>query len=70
MANNTKLLPCPFCGVKARYINDAGWNKGVECRKCTHEIYFFKRGVNVTHGPNVDQKAEIAKRWNKRAGVK
>ena len=39
--NQEKLIPCS-CGGKARLINEgANWFKGIECRKCGLNIYFF-----------------------------
>ena len=69
---NYNLAPCPFCGSKRlRFINDgADWNKGVECRKCGMNVYFFKDGWNVstgTIGQWLEDKKAIAERWNTRA---
>jgi hypothetical protein len=69
---NPKLDPCPFCKSKRlRFINDgADWNKGVECRGCGMNVYFFKDdGWNVstgTLGKGLEDKAAIAERWNSR----
>lgn len=70
-----KLLPCPFCGGKGIYIFDQGmhWNKGIACKKCSMNIYFFKDGTNVAHGfsfGGLEEKAALAERWNQRANIK
>jgi hypothetical protein len=75
-AEKIKLLPCPFCGGKAVYVFDDGanWNKGVGCKKCEMNIYFFKNGTNVSKGNQflcgLKDKKAIAERWNRRAKFK
>jgi Lar family restriction alleviation protein len=68
---NHNLKPCPFCGSKqVRFITDEyKWSKGVECRKCGMNIYFFRDGWNVAsfaEGENEKNKSAIAERWNSR----
>ena len=74
-AEKTKLLPCPFCGGKAVYIFDDGadWNKGIACKKCELNIYFFKKGWNVSSGrigSGLEDKIAIAECWNRLAKVR
>lgn len=70
-----ELLPCPFCGGKARLapVSDeilgaqTGW--AVECHDHTsistrHECATFVRGFSE------DDKAEAIKGWNTRAALK
>jgi hypothetical protein len=62
------LLPCPFCGGKAKFIMGDSWSKwykGVTCKKCNLEIYFFKNCVNVGHGVE-DGRLNISECWNRR----
>ncbi len=73
-AEKTKLLPCPFCGGKAVYILDSGadWNKGIACKKCELNIYFFKKDWNVSSGrfgAGLEDKIAIAECWNRRANT-
>jgi Lar family restriction alleviation protein len=53
--NETKLLPCPFCGGEARrYTGNLDFH-GVVCKKCGAKIY----------GRATKASATIA--WNRRA---
>jgi len=70
----TKITECPFCGRKSSfYIIQEGsrWNSGMGC-KCGVEVYFFKNGVNVSHGAGstLAEQKEILARWNHRAKIK
>lgn len=65
-----KLKPCPFCGSERVKIirSGADWNSGVECKDCQHNIYFFKKGVNIAHakGSKAEEIAAITECWNRR----
>lgn len=72
LKKKVRLSPCPFCGSKATYIFSDGmnWYKGIACRKCGLNIYFFKKGVNVSCDNDLnslDEKRAIAEAWNRRA---
>lgn len=56
MAKNEKLLPCPFCGGKAKVMLFLG-NYGVACTKCC--------GAIVAAPEQTKQEAIAA--WNRRA---
>ena len=34
MADEKKLLPCPFCGGEAKFVDVSGYWCSVMCRKC------------------------------------
>lgn len=46
--------------------NGVGWKSGVGCNKCELNVYFFKNGVNVSHGIKGSTRA-IREAWNRRA---
>ena len=64
------MLPCPFCGGKPNLIdNGANWFKGIECKKCGVNAYFFypsgpHKGTNI--GWNDLDLNAVVKAWNKR----
>lgn len=74
MAKNIKLLPCPFCGAKARMrtlepmlpeLPETTYY--VECSHATS--YHHKRGVGcpVMPSAHADTQEEAAKNWNTRS---
>lgn len=74
MAKNVKLLPCPFCGTKARMQEMEpmppeipGITYYVECSHATS--YHHKRGIGCPVMPAAygDSPEEAAKLWNTRS---
>ena len=63
-----KLKPCPFCGAKEVTIIKHGlvWKSGVRCDNCETIVYFYKNGVNVSHGRK-GSAATITRAYNRRA---
>lgn len=72
MMNDTKLLPCPFCGGEAYYrtpqhINGTAFDSMmIECKKCGASPY----AVEVyQYDDEENKRAAIAKFWNRRDGI-
>ena len=67
-----ELKECPFCGGKAKFIRQLyvtyNWIKGIECKECRHNIYFFENCHNVSSHIETSkkQKEMLAKCWNRR----
>lgn len=58
---NTKLLPCPFCGGNVRRVIGIMGLNFFKCRKCGAVVSFDNDYYNL-------HKNEAIKAWNTRAG--
>lgn len=56
--NDDNLLPCPFCGGKAKFYENP-WGVGVACKNndC---------GADVRDSTFNNNKSQAAKKWNRR----